>query len=762
MRTAHKLSCIAALLLACRPVDAKATVGNFAISSTECRLSDVVINPPLFNVYLTNATRAGTAFSLSVDGAAVSFDELFAGQGEAVFPVCRLSALSGGLLIIYTAFAPLDPLSPEPAFLPCVITQWSVTNVGSTGSRTLDVSYALVCDPAAGFCNGTADAYAKEGEAYSRAGDMFVGAAVKGSGLVNASAFHCAGSDACAGFRLSIAPGATAHALIAVGYHSLHGRYAPSINSTHDLWRAVADGASALGAGTNAFVGSLPSTGDATTDASVRWFLQAPILLTKGVGGRTITMGYVELNPRDSFWSTWVHLAYWPQLDADMIIECAQAQQEDGKIPTTVLPVILRDDNIDITAYWAVRLARHVQATGNVTLLSYMYAPLCRALAYLKSRDRESVGVPQAIATSFWGDWLDVAYMAGRIFAPHFDLLFLAAVRTGAQMAALAGHAEDAATWADWYAQGYAFVNADFEYVRNATTGNWTTTGLWNASSGCYQDAWADGRAIAWSYADVAVGVFMGVVPADRAASIFSWQTGAGGVQGPFGLRSVYPYQAFSTYAPGTYANGGAYPWFNCVEVSNRYRGGRAAAGRSLFDAHTNNMLYAPDQPLRYTPWEYSHGDTGLDDGNWPQGWDGSCYLRASLGGWGWTRAGAVELHPSGGGRWDASDPFSTGSGEVHHLTLPPSPREGTLPLAHLGAVLRVSTEKGGDGSMCVAAMEVVWRPVASTGPGGYGWDASAACVRADGEVAVGEVGRWHCSAPRGRLIVVVHAALEE
>lgn len=42
---------------------------------------------------------------------------------------------------------------------------------------------------------------------------------------------------------------------------------------------------------------------------------------------------YVELNTRDSFWSTWVHVMYyWPDLDAEMLLECAANQQANGKV----------------------------------------------------------------------------------------------------------------------------------------------------------------------------------------------------------------------------------------------------------------------------------------------------------------------------------------------------------------------------------------------------------------------------------------------
>ena len=104
---------------------------------------------------------------------------------------------------------------------------------------------------------------------------------------------------------------------------------------------------------------------------------------------------------------------FWPDLDAEMLRECAANQQPDGKIPTTVLPIILRDDNIDVTAYYVARVARNFQVTGDLALLKALYPSVQRALRYLQSRDTTGVGVPSAIISSPWADWMDVDYMTG-------------------------------------------------------------------------------------------------------------------------------------------------------------------------------------------------------------------------------------------------------------------------------------------------------------------------------------------------------------
>ena len=39
------------------------------------------------------------------------------------------------------------------------------------------------------------------------------------------------------------------------------------------------------------------------------------VLLTKGAQTNVLTMGYVELNQRDSFWTSWLHVKLWPEID---------------------------------------------------------------------------------------------------------------------------------------------------------------------------------------------------------------------------------------------------------------------------------------------------------------------------------------------------------------------------------------------------------------------------------------------------------------
>ena len=241
-------------------------------------------------------------------------------------------------------------------------------------------------------------------------------------------------------------------------------------------------------------------------------------------------------------------------------------------------------------------------------------------------------------------------------------------------------------------------------------------------------------------------------------------------------------------------------------------RSGRSSAGAALFSNLTNNMLYRPDQPLLFTPFEYAHGDTGIDDGDYPQGWDGSCFLRASLGAWGFGRQSAVVAHPTSGlvSASDVRDPLASADGHdpaVHssskslrgglqsaaaagavdtfHLTLPSSLYRAdshavavaggivtTIPLGAYGQLLAVSVRVEGplalsevpaaaqEENLRLALVSGAMPAIDAGGSISHGWEKSVPCERHSS--AGSELGRadFLCAADGGRSIrVIVHAA---
>ncbi len=117
-----------------------------------------------------------------------------------------------------------------------------------------------------------------------------------------------------------------------------------------------------LAAATERLSARMPTTGDAELDEYLRWYTSAGVAMTRVLkDGTALTMGYHELNQRDSFWTTWVHLVWWPTLERRMIEESVWGQRPDGKVPTTILPLIEREDDVDINCYFILRGLRYVR-----------------------------------------------------------------------------------------------------------------------------------------------------------------------------------------------------------------------------------------------------------------------------------------------------------------------------------------------------------------------------------------------------------------
>ena len=461
----------------------------------------------------------------------------------------------------------------------------------------------------------------------------------------------------CASVALTLQPGEQKRALLALGHHDSNGKYAAAWPSAAELFAYLADSYDDLAAQHSAFVDALPSTGDPVSDESVRWLLAPPVLLTKGVltadFSFTSTMGYVEMCPRDGYWTTWLHSFMWPQLEADMIREFVMFQcnatipaclgnatglDNDGKIPTTVLPLIYRDDNVDVTGYFVLRVARYVQASGDVALLAEVYPAVRRALLFLARRNLGD-GVPAALQASQWADWLDVSYMIGRKYAPHFVFVYLAAMREGAAMATRLGQTADAAAFAASLAAGLAYVNAPITTLPNGTTG----AGMWNTTGGFFQDVWWDGRNTNYTLTDNVVGSFFGLVDDARTKAVFA-HSSANGNEAPWGMRDFFPYLPHADDAPGVYGNGGIYGWLTCIEATTRMMRGDVAGGARIWSGMSNTMLYRADQPAQHQAYEYLDGNTGLAMGAFPFGGDGACFMVSSLGAseWGFDEAAAA------------------------------------------------------------------------------------------------------------------------
>lgn len=297
------------------------------------------------------------------------------------------SRLLDGALVTVNAFCPISPTNSSCGFLPVTfinITTDCVSNEEFTVQYTLQVSQKG---------NVREDGYAAIGNAFL--------AVLGGSGVFSAS-----GDIMTANVSMKCSSGNSTNMVFLLGYYDSNGYYADQLSSMDAMIAYAQNAMSVLAHDHQEFIRTLPTTGAPDMDEYIRWYLSAGILLTKGIkGGQVITMGYVEFNQRDSFWASWLHMVMWPDLDAQMLHETVQHQLPTGKIPTCILPLIERDDDIDITAYFIIRAVRHFDWHRNMGLARELWPALVKAAKYLLSLCANNT--PQQ--RNFWADWKDVS-----------------------------------------------------------------------------------------------------------------------------------------------------------------------------------------------------------------------------------------------------------------------------------------------------------------------------------------------------------------
>ena len=783
--------------------DAPAT-GNFGISTSSCFFANALYNPPQFSTYLAEAGR-GASLDVSLDGAPpVPLSSLFSSSPAPVFPECSFSvALSPGVVLRWRAFAPLSPVDAEAGFLPLLLGSLSldVAPHAPPFTRNATLMYRFFCgadEGARAACGGGGGVYAwlpppLLGAVNFSAGALFVGAS--GGAASGADCSPPAPGDApatlCARLAVVAEPwgGASFGAgLIFVGHHLPAGRYAAAFPAPLDLAVHGVVHAARLAAHHAALLASFPNSGWPAVDAGVRSWLQAPALLTKGIGERVLTMGYVELNARDSYWTTaGLHAAFWPSLEALMLRESCEfacspgggppsycAPGDAGKIPTCVLPTIVRDDNVDITAFWALRLGRYVAATSDEALLGELYPCLRGALHYLQRRAAPGEALPAARAESYWGSWLDVPFMKGRKLMADNSAVYLAAQRVGARAAALLasrraggtlrGGQSAAANGTAGTALSTSALRADGRNFSAAYAAGWRQLispvevgGQWNATTGALSDTWWDGRVVNYTLGDQFMAVYFSLLGHQKAASLLEWLTGGSGLEGPYGVRALFPYMPHASdpwggeYPPGVYANGGSYAWLTCGAVHALAAGGDVMGAWRVWLKLTTRMFEAGAGGLAF---EYLHSDTGARMGNAPQGWDGVCAAWAWRGGVvGWWRESTVGDVGARGGAPGEEDPADVGTPlalnepglahpHVYHLSLPPLEALGSgaraprapllLPLLSLrnGSFARCAFPAAGGGWGAPPAACHVVAGILEEAGGAITWDSERPCKR--------------------------------
>jgi len=280
--------------------------------------------------------------------------------------------------------------------------------------------------------------------------------------------------------------------------------------------------------------------------------------------------------------------------------------------------------------------------------------------------------------------------------------------------------------------------------------------GQWNLTRGSLVDTWWGGGVSNYSLGDQFMAPFFSVLPDAESASVLKYLSGGAdkgsGLEGPFGIRALFPYLPHATdpwggeYPPGVYANGGSYAWLTCGASLALLWGGEVSAAHRIWGALSQKMLFG-GRGMPRVAYEYLHSDTGEPMGNAPQGWDGVCGAWAWLGGGvGWWRESPVWAWPPGGkdkreGRekLNLDAPYrlkepGVWHSHTYHLTLPSHDLQPlTLPLTSLFSNF---SEEGGSGGTAYFFLfdsetrkgEVVYGLKAALSGGGFSWAASFPC----------------------------------
>lgn len=311
---------------------------------------------------------------------------------------------------------------------------------------------------------------------------------------------------------------------------------------------------------TEEFSQAIPETGIEDVDTYLRWYMVPAISLTRyNKKGEILTMGYMELNPRDSYWTTWVHLLLYKDAERKMIEECLAAVSPAGKMPTTILPVIEREDDLDINAFLILRAARFYQLYHEKDKLLSYWPVLKKAMDWLISRDTKGKGLPRQV--SFWGDWKDVKGVEDREYSPFSALVYLAALKKMMYMGEECGDSIAIEKYEEAYRKGYDIVNKPVE-----------EGGMWNGRYYC--QLWKNGSVNDKLLEDQTIGILFDVVPRDKALKIIESLNEMSLT--PYGVAETFPYypKEFGL-DPATYHNGAVWPWVNFMDCWARIRLGQ-------------------------------------------------------------------------------------------------------------------------------------------------------------------------------------------
>lgn len=593
------------------------SVGNFGIAA---QVTDedgptalIKINPPALGEWLQDFARGklwiteATNPSRKLHLALVSVQRIYP-EYQATFDA------EGRLQIHVRMFAPLG-FDPEIGFMPVIINQVSLTashswrgSIGYTLHRALKgfVHDAHLADNVGVAWGGQQLQPKSDSKSTSVIdGQTFIGITNAPVGGVHSFRSR---DEVRISADIDVQPGSNEVLTFIAGNYDENGRYATRFTTARVLLDYACREADSFARQLREFEDALPRTGDASLDAYVRWYTSAGILLTKGDrSGDVLTMGYMELNQRDSFWSTGVHLIMWQSLECQMILETIAGQRPDGRIPVTLLPLTDRGDEIDSSEYFILRVARYYSWYRDRELLRKAWPSVQAAIRYLQSRDLQHVGVP--MQTSYWADWKDIPQVQGRIYAPYFDLLWVAALHVAIGLAQEMGDHDSTASYQNLERRADEFINRPLD-----------RGGLWAGSH--YADRWRDSEPRKYVLLDQVVAAYFGVISRQKLETIYKTLRAS---ETQFGERETYPYAPYGSGfwpphdGPGNYHNGGVWPYLNFIDAATRYLDRRPAdAERIIREVAVHDLETGGD----YLPGEFLNAESGENLGFAPQAWD--------------------------------------------------------------------------------------------------------------------------------------------
>ena len=409
---------------------------------------------------------------------------------------------------------------------------------------------------------------------------------------------------------LAVPAGGTAKRRLIIGRWDDQYPCSARLTSIQHLAEFAAKNWDGLLASTQRLEAQLPKSGDEQLDAFLRWYTTAGVAMTRvQKDGTALTMGYHELNQRDSYWTSWVHLVLWPGTEKRMIRESVWGQRLDGKIPTTILPVIERDDDCDINCFFILRGLRYVRFHKDVEFGRQILPALERAAEWLHTRCNARTGLPEG--SSYWFDWKDVPQMSNRKYSPYTSMLYVAAMQRLAEFCEDVAEQKSASRYRD-----------RARLARQNLLKRMDDGGLYNGQF--FEHVWHVGKRPSGprrASQDQVVGVLFDVITPKQSQSML---TALSKSINQWGARETYPFFPKELgYSEGDYHNGGIWPYMNHVHAWALLKAGRREEAIDLLKRVARADL---EKAGDFIPHEYVHGKTGEQAGVPMQGWNAAMF----------------------------------------------------------------------------------------------------------------------------------------